>query len=165
MKTMLMIFGPPELKNSLEEGFMFKGVRVFSYCIFTNATGNHEADDVCFDVTRLNRYNEGKFNNALEEEVTHIIVAVTATVLEEQIDNLLNLKKPLIILSEGHISKDISKKIWKAKGKAFLFHKVLDKIEGSNKGEDRALIISTITAINFLNTRKPGVFSPLNVNN
>ena len=156
MDKMLMVYGPPMQKYTLEKILIAEGFSVFSYSIYKYGREVY-MKDTYFDITNLKLINEKSFEGSLEKSVSCIIVAIPATVLEKEIENLLKLNKPLIIISNDYDSKIILPKIWKHKGKVLLLRGLFNKVKENNN--DNALRVTVIQAIKFLDRKNTyGVF-------
>ena len=157
----VMVFGASELGKKIIGDLVSNQIPVSYYSMDSNTTGTFEIENVDYQIIKSELINNTYFVDGMRKYLSHIIIIVSGSDLDEEIDNLLKLNIPLIILTKkGYNGKSLTLKSRFAKVKTYIFHGLLDKVENSDK-DDKILIKMIISAIDFLNKRNIGVYSPL----
>jgi len=112
MSKKILVYGVGKLGESIIKGLIDRKIEVF--CESYNGPSDNEYvidhKNVLVDILNSSKLKNNIYNKELKKEVSYIIVTLTGAVLEKEIDFLLSLGIPLVILSTKFDEKKISQK-------------------------------------------------------
>jgi 4-hydroxy-tetrahydrodipicolinate reductase len=112
MQKGVLVYGVGKLGESIIKGLIDRGIKLFheSYNGPNDKEYIIDHKNVIVDVLNSKKLKNNIFHHNLKEQVSFVIVTLTGDILEKEIDFLLSLEIPLIILSTKFDEESISKK-------------------------------------------------------
>jgi 4-hydroxy-tetrahydrodipicolinate reductase len=112
MSKSVLIYGFGKLGESILKGLIDLGIKVYheSYNGLSDTEKVFDYKNVLVDINNSTKLKKQLYRTDLKYEVSYIIVTLTGDVLEKEIDFLLELEIPLIILSTKYDEELISSK-------------------------------------------------------
>ena len=112
MQKGVLVYGVGKLGESIIKGLIDRGIKLFheSYNGPNDKEYIIDYKNVIVDVLNSKKLKNNIFYHNLKEQVSFVIVTLTGDILEKEIDFLLSLEIPLIILSTKFDEESISKK-------------------------------------------------------
>jgi len=112
MSKKVLVYGVGKLGESIIKGLIDRGIEVF-YESYNGPSDKEYVIDhknVLVDILNSSKLKNNIYNKELKKQVSYIVVTLTGEVLEKEIDFLLSLGIPLVILSTKFDEKVISQK-------------------------------------------------------
>jgi len=112
MSKRILVYGVGKLGDSIIKGLIDRDMKVFheSYNGPNDKEYIIDYKNVLVDILNSSKLKNNIYNKELKKQVSYIVVTLTGAVLEKEIDFLLSLDIPLVILSTKFDEKVISQK-------------------------------------------------------